>query len=89
MALVEQKAFRVKLLAAFGVGQFLIHHQKSVGQIGLGRCRKCKAVGCGRQVATRDAVQRGARTFAAQPELAVRVYANAPSLQCGEIRRLG
>ena len=44
-ALVWQRAFRRNLCAAFWYGTFLaqdvgtFHHQKSVGQIGSGRCR--------------------------------------------------
>ena len=59
-----------------------IHRQQSVGQIDFGRCRKCEAIGNRRQVATRDAVQGGARAFAAQHWHAFGGFADAPSSQC-------
>ena len=44
----------------------MIHHQKSLGKIDLGRRRKCEAIRNGWQVATRDAAHEGARPSAAQ-----------------------
>ena len=64
------------------------HHQKSLGQIGLGRCRKCQAKWNRLQVAKRDAVQGVGRACEAHG-LTLRRCADAPSILCGEVRRLG
>ena len=66
------EAFSRKVVGSCWIGTILasnvgtFHHLKSVGQIRLGRGRKCEAIGNGRQTATRDAVQGGARACAAQ-----------------------
>ena len=67
-ALIEQKVFLREVMGSSSVGTIpawsvgMIHIQKSVDHIDLGRCRKCEAIRNGRQVATRDAVQGGVRT---------------------------
>ena len=102
--LVEQKAFSRKVMGSFWHGTTrahnvgTLHHKKNVGQIDLGRCRKCQAWN-GRQVATRDAVQRMSSSFCGtaltcaleeeEQEGEGGEGAIASSILCGDIRRLG
>ena len=96
-ALVEQRAFRGKLRAAFGVDQFLrrmceqLNNQESVGQNGVGRRSTDDAMGDRQQLATcmSRRTRRSSSLLRHNTDLRVGGFADAPSILCGEVRRLG